>query len=512
MGEICDSKISDITKELLVEILSKNPSPSLDKAKLLFNCIFGKRFSDEIDKNGVLRYNSLSGPEENIKYFGVLYENAPQSGIYENFSLVLFPDNKETPEELLLCYGIGTGGITDDAEWLGTPWIKRSIELLLKLVKRENLNVEKTEIFVKDDITDEYTEIPDSIKIKLGNFSSYPNLWNKYGKYLPSVCVIKPDDNGVKAFLNHLLLYAKFRNWPLKKQFQEILDSQLFPSIIRLWRSYPSIDELSTYLLHRNYIILQGPPGTGKTYSAKRIAENLKNSSKITGYEIIQFHASVSYEDFVEGIKPDTNSNQLIFKEHKGPLLECINKAQVAQNEGKGYLLIIDEINRGDLAKILGEAIFLFEPKEERYIKLKSGIEIKMPRNFYVIGTMNTADRTIAILDFAIRRRFAFIDVWPSSEELIKILNNKEVNEETKNLTLEYYNEIQNIFFRYATDEELHLQPGHTYFIATSKDELKNKLKYEIAPLLREYLAEGRLALAKNEILAFIKEALEEEV
>jgi len=277
--------------------------------------------------------------------------------------------------------------------------------------------------------------------------------------------------------------------------------------LIDLWRSYPSVEEISKYLLQRKYIILQGPPGTGKTYLAQEIAKHLKNTSRIVDYEIIQFHASVSYEDFVEGIKPDTNSDQLIFKEHKGPLLESIKKAQ---SENKGYLLIIDEINRGDIAKILGEAIFLFEPNEERTIKLKSGKEITMPKNLYVIGTMNTADRTIAILDFAIRRRFAFIDVWPSSEELRKILEEKKVEERTKNLALKYYNEIQNIFFKYATDEELHLQPGHTYFIATSEKELKSKLKYEVVPLLQEYLIEGRLSIAKNEILAFIEKLQEE--
>jgi len=500
-----DKKIIGRTKDVLSSILEKNSGESLEKTKSLFTEIFGKRFADEIDKNGVLRYNSLSGPEENIQYWGVLYENAPQSGVYENFSLVLFSDNTEKPEQLLLCYGIGTGGITDDAEWLSNPWVKRSIKLLLRSIKKDKLNVEGTEVFVKDDIVYEYTEVPDTIKNTLGNFSDYIELWRKYGKYLPSVCVIKPDNYGAKAFLNHLLLYSKFRNWPLRKKFQEFLDDELFPHLISLWRYYPSVEDVSNYLLQRKYIVLQGPPGTGKTYLAQKIAEHLKDSDKIADYKIIQFHASVSYEDFVDGIKPDVNSDQLIFKEYKGPLLESIEKAKESHGENKGYLLIIDEINRGDLAKILGEAIFLFEPNEERTIKLKSGKEITMPQNLYVIGTMNTADRTIAILDFAIRRRFAFIDVWPSSEELSKILEEKKVEEETKNLALKYYNEIQNIFFKYATDEELHLQPGYTYFIATSKEELKSKLKYEVIPLLQEYLIEGRLSIAKNEILAFIE-------
>ncbi len=491
-------------KKLLESIKNKSAEQSLENAKQLFEDIFGKRFAEEIDKNGILRYNSLSGPEENIQYWGMLYENAPQSGIYENFSLVVFPDNEENPKQLLLCYGIGTGGITDDAEWLGIPWVRRSIKLLLRFIHNKGWNVENTDIFVKDDITDEYSEIPDTIKNNLGNFSGYTELWRKYGKYLPSVCVITPDDEGAKAFLSHIILYAKFRNWPLRKDFQNILEDKLLPNLIELWRSYPSSDVLSNYLLQRKYLILQGPPGTGKTYLAEEIAKSLKATSKITDYKIIQFHASVSYEDFIEGIKPDVNSNQLIFKEYKGPLLESINEAIKAAKENKGYVLIIDEINRGDLAKILGEAIFLFEPNEERKIRLRSGKEIMMPRNLYIIGTMNTADRTIAILDFAIRRRFAFIDVWPSEKKLKEILDKKQVDENTKSLILRYYNIIQNLFFRFASDEELHLQPGHTYFIAESEEEFKNKLKYEIVPLLREYINEGRLSLAKNEILAFI--------
>ncbi|WP_456465253.1 McrB family protein [Desulfurobacterium sp.] len=499
----------NLAKQLLNSITEKNIEKSLENAKQLFEEVLGKHFADEIDKNGVLRYKSLTGPAENIQYFGILYENAPQSGVYDNFSLVLFPDNTQNSSELLLCYGIGTGGITEDAEWLGIPWVKRTIRLLLKLIKKERWNTEETDVFVKDDVTDEYSEIPNLVKSNLGNFSNYTELWRKYGKFLPSVCVIKPDDKGAQAFLSHLLLYAKFRNWPLRKEFLSILENKLLPALINIWRSYPSFEQLSSYLLQRKYLILQGPPGTGKTCLAEKTAKFLKQNGEITDYEIIQFHASTSYEDFVEGIKPDTNSNQLIFREHKGPLLEAIEKAEEAEGENKGYLLIIDEINRGDLAKILGEAIFLLEPTEKRRIKLRSGKEIIMPQNLYIIGTMNTADRTIAILDFAIRRRFAFVNVWPSGQKLEEILNEKGTNEETKNRTLEYCNRVQNIFFKYASDEELHLQPGHTYFIVDSEEELENKLKYEIAPLLQEYLNEGRLSVAKNEIISFIDEVLD---
>jgi len=220
----------NLAKNVLQSIRNKSVEESLKTSKTLLQEIFGKSFTEAIDKNGILRFNSLKGPEENVQYWGLLYENAPQSGVYENFSLVLFPDNTENPSQLLLCYGIGTGGITDDAEWLGVPWVKRSINLLLKLIKKESWNVANTATFVKDDITDEYTAIPETIKSNLGNFSNYIELWRKYGKHLPSVCVIEPNDNGAKAFLSHLILYSKFRDWPLRKEFQNVWENSLLPN------------------------------------------------------------------------------------------------------------------------------------------------------------------------------------------------------------------------------------------------------------------------------------------
>jgi len=205
-----------------------------------------------------------------------------------------------------------------------------------------------------------------------------------------------------------------------------------------------------------------------------------------------------------QGIRPNTKSDQLLFRENIGPFIRCVEKSKKSE---KGYLLIIDEINRGDIAKILGEAIFLLEPGEKRKITLRSGKKLEMPDNFYLIATMNTADRTIAMLDFAIRRRFAFIDIWPSAKQLQQIYdNNMPDNPQVKEKALEYYNKIQNIFFENATEEDLYLQPGHTYFIAESMDALKAKMKYEVAPLLREYLAVGKLSFAKNELQAIMEE------
>ncbi|RLF31716.1 MAG: hypothetical protein DRN07_06615, partial [Thermoplasmata archaeon] len=180
-----------LTQNLLQAILDKDSQKALDESKVLLDEIFGKRFSNEVEKNGILRYNSLAGQEENIQYWGLLYEGATTSGVYENFSLVAFPDNTDNPTQILLCFGIGTGGVTDDASLLGIPGINRSINALLKFIKREGWLVDGTRAFVKDDLTDDSTPLPKEIIDKLGNFSSYGSLWKKYGKYLPSVCVIE---------------------------------------------------------------------------------------------------------------------------------------------------------------------------------------------------------------------------------------------------------------------------------------------------------------------------------
>lgn len=334
-----DSKEIGCAQKLLQAILKKKHQDALSESKSLLGEIFGKRFSDEIENNGVLRYKSLIGQEENIQYWGLLYEGATTSGVYENFSLVAFPDNTDSPKQVLLCFGIGTGGITDDASLLGVPGVKRSINSLLKFVRRENWLINGTKIFVKDDLADESTSLPKEVISELGNFSNYDSLWRKYGRYLPSVCVVEKNDGGAKAFLSHILLYGKFREWSFKKKYGEMIENNLFPKLIEVWRGYPEVDKLAAYVPQRKYIILEGPPGTGKTYLAEKIAQKLKEDGIVENYEIIQFHSSITYEDFIEGIKPNTDSDQLVFKENIGPLIRNVEKAKNSQK--KGYILKI---------------------------------------------------------------------------------------------------------------------------------------------------------------------------
>ena len=166
---------------------------------------------------------------------------------------------------------------------------------------------------------------------------------------------------------------------------------------------------------------------------------------------------------------------------------------------------ICDEINRADLGKILGEAIYLFESREiaegkSRKVTLPQTLEdgtkeIQIPENLYILGTMNSADRSIAILDLAVRRRFAFVDIWPDSD----VIESQKIP-----LANEAYSRLQDIFAQYALEDAIVLLPGHSYFLAENESQLINRFQYELLPLLREYLQEGRLGSCESEIRAYI--------
>ena len=164
-----------------------------------------------------------------------------------------------------------------------------------------------------------------------------------------------------------------------------------------------------------------------------------------------------------------------------------------AEAEEKNFLLHIDEINRADLPKVLGESIFLFEPNaiHERSITLPHhfgeayGNTLRLPKSLCVLGTMNTADRSIAILDIAIRRRFAFVKLWPQMNV---------VEEHGCSLNKDAFRRLLNIFVEYAPEEAFNLIPGHGYFTEKDETKAKNRLKTELKPLLEEYLEQGYVA------------------
>lgn len=202
----------------------------------------------------------------------------------------------------------------------------------------------------------------------------------------------------VQAFLD---LYAFERKWEVLRKYQESAD-EFIKALNAQWLETPSMDDISSLLSTRHYVILQGPPGTGKSRMAEQV---LKDSYGGNGF-ITQFHTSITYEDSIAGLSPEVAQKNLHFFARPGYLLKAASMVR-----GEPALLVIDEINRGDLGRVLGEAIYLFEAEEDnqRSVELPHDIDgsrrFAMPTNLHVLATMNTADRTIARMDLAIRRR-----------------------------------------------------------------------------------------------------------
>ena len=206
-------------------------------------------------------------------------------------------------------------------------------------------------------------------------------------------------------------------------------------------------------------------PGTGKTYLAKHLAAELAGDTTDERVKLVQFHPSYAYEDFFEGFRPDkTDEGQVSFKLVAGPLRRLAEEAAKPGNESKPYFLIIDEMNRANLAKVFGELYFLLEYRDDRiYLQYSPNEPFTLPDNLYIIGTMNTADRSIAMMDAAIRRRFAFIELHPQTEpvkgSLLRFLQARQLDT-TPALLLDALNA--------AIDEwDRDLMIGPSYFMKT---------------------------------------------
>lgn len=245
---------------------------------------------------------------------------------------------------------------------------------------------------------------------------------------------------------------------------------------------YKEINDIKNILEFKKQIILQGAPGTGKTYTAKKVAEAMG-----CGYEVIQFHPSYTYEDFIRGISAKSENGNIRYEIEDKILMNAVKEA-----EDKPYILIIDEINRANLPSVLGELLYALEYRGEA-VKCPYGESIIIPENLYIIGTMNTADRSIGSIDYAIRRRFAFYT----------ITSNKEIIEDEEAQKL--YDSIYNIIKTHISDE-YHIEDimvGHSYFLPKEDNDyvgnyLELSLHYNIIPLLMEYYKDGILVDKDN--------------
>ncbi|MYK41851.1 MAG: AAA domain-containing protein [Gemmatimonadetes bacterium] len=187
-----------------------------------------------------------------------------------------------------------------------------------------------------------------------------------------------------------------------------------------------SADQLKGWIdqwRRKQQLILYGPPGTGKTYLAERLARYLVDGGGFS--ELVQFHTSYAYEDFVQGIRPQVVEGALHYELAAGHFLQFCDKARQAGE--KPCVLIIDEINRANLARVFGELMYLLEYRHRPIALAGGGPEFSIPANVYLIGTMNTADRSIALVDQAMRRRFSFIRLRPNYQLLANYIDNKGV-------------------------------------------------------------------------------------
>ena len=200
----------------------------------------------------------------------------------------------------------------------------------------------------------------------------------------------------------------------------------------------PWLDEVIELLEEKRQLVLYGPPGTGKTYLAQALAEHLAGG--VGAFEIVQFHPSYTYEDFFEGYRPvPGGAGKVDFAIKSGPLRRIADAAAAAPSIP--HVLIIDEINRANLAKVFGELYFLLEYREQPISLQYSDMEFTLPENVYIIGTMNTADRSIALVDAAMRRRFYFVEMSPAvapvSEMLGRWLGARGMSDEPARLLAE---------------------------------------------------------------------------
>ncbi len=247
------------------------------------------------------------------------------------------------------------------------------------------------------------------------------------------------------------------------------------------------LESLVNVLRSKKNIILQGAPGVGKTFAAKRLAYSIIGQKNPEQVQMVQFHQSYSYEDFIEGYRPTEQG----FNIKKGSFYKFCKKA--ADDNENDYFFIIDEINRGNLSKIFGELLMLIE-SDKRGVELQllySDEKFSVPKNVYLIGMMNTADRSLALIDYALRRRFSFIEMKPGFDSEGFTTYQNSLGSERFNKLI---STVKQLNIRIAEDITLGegFCIGHSYFCNFTSEEFKEHIlnsvvEFELLPLLNEY-------------------------
>ena len=481
----------------LINILLRHGIPDTwsEDNLVAFHALFGAnggRYSASAEKSVTLR-NPQFKNENGVTYAAYIHPSNPNSGPYGGMSVAICPVEHGP---CLLCFVVGTQGLSPDEDVLGRPGHARKVQAICAWLNAK-YGRGRLVAWAKEDPVRTDQEVPDTIA---KHFSPYQAVFNKYGKVLYAIYVPDEDRDSLREALSAFLdlMFEERGHRPLKGA---LVDSE---RIRGEWFQHlmpdTSTTEVASRLQERRFVILQGPPGTGKT----RMALELLKGRYAGNGTSVHFHPNTTYEHFVGGLAPvqTTESLGLRFAPQMGYLMEAAQEAR--KEPDKPYLLHIDEVNRADLSKVLGEAIFLLEPDEieSRTLTLPYDFGppflrcLTLPTNLQILGTMNSADRSIAIVDVAVRRRFAFIRLWPQL---------RVVKEHGCPFMEKAFIDLTSVFVEHAGRDALDLVPGHSYFLEKEEVIARRRLKITVAPLLEEYLAQGYVAGFAESVRSYLQ-------
>jgi 5-methylcytosine-specific restriction enzyme B len=428
--------------------------------------------------------------EGDVPFAAIIAPDQERSGAYGGASFVMFPSRSGAPA--LVALVVGTHGLAPDEAILGRPGHGRKTRAIATYLRSLGGGF----AWAKQDPVRIDLPLPKALDAALGDHRA---ACDRYGQVMYALFAADRNRSVGEAALREAIT-----------AFIDLLFDERRIGVLKSWQgdserlrraalatALPESDapQVAALLSARRYVIIEGPPGTGKTELALRI---WRDSYRGRG-RVIQFHPGTTLESFIGGLAPQSGGAMgFTFAATPGHLIEAAVAASRTPQEP--YLLVIDEINRADLAKVLGEAIHLFEPGAgPRSITLpyafpNIGATLQLPSNLHVLGTMNSADRSIAILDLAVRRRFAFTQLWPQLAV---------VETHAGERMQRAFFDLLSIFVDHASEETFALMPGHAYFLADD-EQASERLRTEVTPLLREYLAMGYVAGFADEIQAWL--------